>query len=138
MTFKNKSIYVADLNQAKNYRGKDTDFEYAKYDTDLVLKDCIVIKVANDLYVPLLYFKNFLSKIIIQFSLKFERYEVEDKFISTRPNANTKELYFLTNIRKLNYTDERVSLETLKQSQKELDYENGMPSFEDFQPNLTK
>lgn len=129
MKFKNKNIYIADLNKAKHYRGRDTDFEYATYDTDLVLKDCIIINVASDLYVPLVYFNNLLSYLSIKLAIKTGKYESEDRFVSKRPNANTKELYFLTDIRKLNFGKEKVSLKELKSAQHDIDYGNEIPNY---------
>ena len=124
MNFNPNKIYVADINKATNYRGRDTDFEYATYNSKLTIKDCLVIKVGEDLYVPYFYFNGLLNRLSILFALRTGKFEQSDKFMSKRPNANTKELYFLSNIRKLTLKKSKISKSELNAIQYSYDAKN--------------
>ena len=124
MNFNTKQIYVADLNQAKNYKGKDTDYEFATFDSELILKDCVVIKAAEDIYVPYFYFKNLLSKLYLKILFRLGKHEQSDMFVSSRPGIETKGLYFISNVRKIPLTQDTISKTELNSLQYNYDQKN--------------
>ena len=131
MKLDKSKIYLATLNQAKNYTGYDTDFENPKYETVELYKDQIVVQIAEDLYVPVFYINNLLSMLTLKLSLKFDSVEKNDKLISTRPNGYSKSLYFLSDVRKLKYGNDKISLSQLKQMQRDYDMQNYLSTIQE-------
>ena len=122
MKIDNSKIYLATLNQAINCKGHDTDFDYATFDTKVLDKDQIVIQVAEEVFVPLVYIRNLLDMLTIKLAMKFGLSSKSDKFLSNRPNLETQDFCFLSDIRKLDMSVEKVPLEKLKKYQRVLDY----------------
>ena len=93
--------FIADLYEAKNYKGNDTDFEVPKFDEVLIKKDVVLIQYGH-VYVKAKDVNGLISDITYKFKSRKESSYYSTTFLHSDPNYN---FFYIKNLRPLGLSE---------------------------------